>query len=546
MSSLLPNGKQHFDDNNGRPLVGGRVYYYIPNTSTPKNTWQDEAMTILNTNPITLDTRGECTAWGTGSYRQVVRDFFGNLIWDKIVTDLSAVIAEQDAMLRADLANASDPEKGAAMVGYRDGTVKSVLDGETAFGDANSHVDANGTGPLIARPWNTTEDMLLFVSPSTGNDSNPGTQSSPLKTLNAALQKIPQNIYHKVRIYTLDGDYGTEAIKAFNYFVTPRGTAGFMIIGHVADVFGEPHPIYTDNNPDAVVFRAPEHVIAGINGTEEFTIAGIRFQDGWCESYDSHVTFYRCNFDGGQQTPTYSTRHALGGHYCDILAIFCNFTNVAQIGTLSDAVNATFETCTLTGLVLTSAVSFPGVPFVVGGRSVVYIKTSPTLLQTGPGGKSISGNGGLIFDFEYSPIGYNAVRRATPDRDEQLLLLGHNGAAMQSGFGAGISLAGNNYTPDRGSANVEFGSDGNAMFRARHYSNSTGITRNVLTASSFGEVMAFGGLGFGPLLRAASAFLPDDRGCFYQDATGNIFVLSKKAGVIKYTKLLDWATAPVL
>lgn len=92
MSSLLPNGKQHFDDNNGRPLVGGRVYYYIPNTSTPKNTWQDEAQTILNTNPIILDGRGECTAWGYGSYRQVVRDWLGNLIWDRLVTDFTEKI----------------------------------------------------------------------------------------------------------------------------------------------------------------------------------------------------------------------------------------------------------------------------------------------------------------------------------------------------------------------------------------------------------------------------------------------------------------------
>lgn len=92
MSSLLPNGKQHFDDNNGRPLVGGRVYYYIPNTSTLKNTWQDEAQTILNTNPIVLDARGECTAWGYGTYRQVVRDIFGNLIWDRLVTDFTEKI----------------------------------------------------------------------------------------------------------------------------------------------------------------------------------------------------------------------------------------------------------------------------------------------------------------------------------------------------------------------------------------------------------------------------------------------------------------------
>lgn len=58
MSSLIPNGEQRFVDNNGRPLIGGRVYYYVPNTSTLKDTWQDESMTILNTNPIVLDARG--------------------------------------------------------------------------------------------------------------------------------------------------------------------------------------------------------------------------------------------------------------------------------------------------------------------------------------------------------------------------------------------------------------------------------------------------------------------------------------------------------
>lgn len=114
MASLLPNGKQHFDDNNGRPLVGGRVYYYIPNTSTPKDTWQDEAMTILNTNPIILDARGECTAWGYGSYRQVVRDFFGNLIWDRLVTDFTEKIDTAIADLSGDLSGPG----GSDLVGF--------------------------------------------------------------------------------------------------------------------------------------------------------------------------------------------------------------------------------------------------------------------------------------------------------------------------------------------------------------------------------------------------------------------------------------------
>jgi len=81
--SLLPNAKQQFFDANGIPLAGGKVYYYIPYTTTPKNTYQDLNLTILNTNPIVLDAAGECIAWGAGTYRQQVYDVNGNLIWDQ-------------------------------------------------------------------------------------------------------------------------------------------------------------------------------------------------------------------------------------------------------------------------------------------------------------------------------------------------------------------------------------------------------------------------------------------------------------------------------
>lgn len=135
MSSLLPNGKQHFDDNNGRPLVAGRVYYYIPNTSTSKNTWQDEAQTILNTNPIILDARGECTAWGSGRYRQVVRDQFGNLIWDKIVADIGSQFAEPD---------------GAALVGFSqegpEAVDRNLLEKNREIVSVTDYIGADPTG----------------------------------------------------------------------------------------------------------------------------------------------------------------------------------------------------------------------------------------------------------------------------------------------------------------------------------------------------------------------------------------------------------------
>lgn len=89
-ATLLPNAKQQFIDGNGKPLAGASVYFYIPNTSTFKSTWQDPAQTILNTNPVILDASGEAIIWGSGTYRQVVNDVNGNLIWDQITEDANA------------------------------------------------------------------------------------------------------------------------------------------------------------------------------------------------------------------------------------------------------------------------------------------------------------------------------------------------------------------------------------------------------------------------------------------------------------------------
>lgn len=83
-ATLLQNGEQTFFDDNGIPLALGEVYFYIPNTSTPKDTWQDAGGSTLNTNPVTLDAAGRAIIYGEGSYRQVVKDVDGNLIWDQL------------------------------------------------------------------------------------------------------------------------------------------------------------------------------------------------------------------------------------------------------------------------------------------------------------------------------------------------------------------------------------------------------------------------------------------------------------------------------
>lgn len=88
-ASLILPGVQQFFDNNGNPLNSGKVYFYEVGTTTFKDTYTSSAATTLNVNPITLNAGGKAPTggiWGIGTYRQVVRDRNGNLIWDAVTT----------------------------------------------------------------------------------------------------------------------------------------------------------------------------------------------------------------------------------------------------------------------------------------------------------------------------------------------------------------------------------------------------------------------------------------------------------------------------
>lgn len=80
----MPPGKLQFFDNNGNPLTSGQVFFYVPSTTTPKNTWQDSGQTILNTNPVTLDGGGFAIIYGSGNYRMIVKDSLGNTVYDQL------------------------------------------------------------------------------------------------------------------------------------------------------------------------------------------------------------------------------------------------------------------------------------------------------------------------------------------------------------------------------------------------------------------------------------------------------------------------------
>lgn len=99
--STLPLARAQFFDANGNPLAGGTVGHYAPGTLTPATTWQDYLGATPNANPLTLDSAGGCQIYGSGNYRQIVKDALGNTTYDQVVALGSAGTVATVAALRA-------------------------------------------------------------------------------------------------------------------------------------------------------------------------------------------------------------------------------------------------------------------------------------------------------------------------------------------------------------------------------------------------------------------------------------------------------------
>ena len=82
MTSLAPTPKLQFFDANGDPLADGLLYTYEAGSTTPLVTYTDSTGVSLNTNPITLDSRGEANVWlGADIYKFALYTSVGVLIW---------------------------------------------------------------------------------------------------------------------------------------------------------------------------------------------------------------------------------------------------------------------------------------------------------------------------------------------------------------------------------------------------------------------------------------------------------------------------------
>lgn len=123
---------------NGIPMVGGTLTAYIAGSTTPTNTWQDAAMTVANTNPVTLDARGECVLWLDPAivYKFILKNAQGVVQWTQ--DNIS-----NPAALRLDLAAAT----GATLVGFQQlGTGATLRNARDKLRESVSVMDFGAAG----------------------------------------------------------------------------------------------------------------------------------------------------------------------------------------------------------------------------------------------------------------------------------------------------------------------------------------------------------------------------------------------------------------
>ena len=80
------NPTPQFFDDNGDPLVGGKLFFYENGTSTPQATYSDDALTVANSNPVILDSAGRAPniyASADVEYRVVLKNSIDDIQWTR-------------------------------------------------------------------------------------------------------------------------------------------------------------------------------------------------------------------------------------------------------------------------------------------------------------------------------------------------------------------------------------------------------------------------------------------------------------------------------
>ena len=82
--TVMPSPVFHGWDDDGDPLVGGKLYAYKAGTTTPQDTYTDSDLATPNANPVVLDSRGQATVYlSADSYKFILHTSADALVWTR-------------------------------------------------------------------------------------------------------------------------------------------------------------------------------------------------------------------------------------------------------------------------------------------------------------------------------------------------------------------------------------------------------------------------------------------------------------------------------
>jgi hypothetical protein len=173
--------KLQFFDNNGNPLVGGKLFTYAAGTTTPLATYTDSTGVTPNTNPIILDSRGEANVWlDATQYKFELKTSADALIWtvDNIsnALNLSQLLASSGSAASPPYTFAADTTTGMYLAAA--GQIGLSANGTPVFRstDTQAVLDVNlqvsGTARRITGDFSNAtvaNRVLLQTSTTNGN-----------------------------------------------------------------------------------------------------------------------------------------------------------------------------------------------------------------------------------------------------------------------------------------------------------------------------------------------------------------------------------------
>lgn len=184
---LSPFVKAQWFDNNGKPLVGACIFSYQSGTSTPLATFTDYTGTIVNTNPVVLDSAGRADIWLSGQAYRLrmvtaggVNCSSGSQLWqeDGINSSVTSLLAMNNVWTGNNTWNATSTFAGPVtfnlgftangpanltLGGSLDGTFSGspIFSGTPNFSNGFSTTDLTLSGQLISTLATGTPPMVI-------------------------------------------------------------------------------------------------------------------------------------------------------------------------------------------------------------------------------------------------------------------------------------------------------------------------------------------------------------------------------------------------